>query len=234
VVALCDQDDVWHDDKLALIEQEFAAHPEAGMVLSDARLVDETLRPLGYTAWQSIQLSPRKRNWISHGQAYRVFLAQYVATGAAMAFRSEYKPLILPIPPSWVHDAWIAFLLAAVAPVRLVERPLIDYRQHSSQQIGLKKLGLLGLYRKALAMRSVSLGDLHDQFKLAYDRLLNFPYADPRFLAGLERKLEHLQRRHKLRQNRLTGLPVIASEALRGNYARYSYGWKSVAQDLFF
>lgn len=234
VIVLCDQDDVWHQDKLAAIEQEFTAHPQAGMVLSDARIVDENLQPLGYTAWEAIGLSRRKRELIEQGQTHRVFLSQYVATGATMAFRSEFKSLVLPIPANWVHDAWIAFLLAAVAPVRFIDRPLIDYRQHASQQIGLRKMGVWDLYRKAIVMRGTSFRELRDKYQMAYDRLVAFGGADREFLAGLEQKLAHLARRDKLRRNRLTALPAIFSEMVRGNYARYSYGWKSIVQDLFF
>src|SRR5687768_16857497 len=40
VIALSDQDDVWREDKLQLIEQAFHKTPEAGLVFSDAELVD--------------------------------------------------------------------------------------------------------------------------------------------------------------------------------------------------
>jgi glycosyltransferase involved in cell wall biosynthesis len=234
VTALCDQDDVWHAEKLEVLARELEKHPEAAMVFSDANLVSEQLAPLGYTAWQSIGLSRRKRRWIEQGAAARVFLSQYVVTGATMAFRSSYRDLVLPIPANWVHDAWIAFLLAAVAPARMVNRPLIDYRQHATQQIGLRKLGPFGLYRLAQSLRATSFQSLHDQFAAAYIRLKTDPHADEKFVEGLERKLEHLLRRHRIRQRRPISLPAIVVETLRGGYFRYSYGWKSVLQDLLF
>src|ERR687891_741004 len=41
VIALSDQDDVWRKDKLELIEQELQRNASAGLVFSDAELVDE-------------------------------------------------------------------------------------------------------------------------------------------------------------------------------------------------
>src|SRR3982751_1684084 len=46
VIALSDQDDVWRSDKLQLIEEAFGRSPSAGLVFSDAELVDENLQPL--------------------------------------------------------------------------------------------------------------------------------------------------------------------------------------------
>ena len=50
---------------------------------------------------------------------------------------------MLPIPGDTVlqHDAWIALIIAAVAPVAFLEEPLIKYRQHTGQQIGVSIKG---------------------------------------------------------------------------------------------
>ncbi|MEW6063664.1 MAG: hypothetical protein AB1538_00390 [Bacillota bacterium] len=54
-------------------------------------------------------------------------------TGATMAFRAEFKELILPIPASWVHDGWIALIIAFLADLAIIHEPLIKYRQHSKK-----------------------------------------------------------------------------------------------------
>src|SRR6267154_3101567 len=43
IIFLCDQDDVWREDKLAVIERTFSSSPQTGLVFSDAELVDENL-----------------------------------------------------------------------------------------------------------------------------------------------------------------------------------------------
>ena len=40
IIALSDQDDVWREDKLHSIEQAFRKTPTAGLVFSDAEIVD--------------------------------------------------------------------------------------------------------------------------------------------------------------------------------------------------
>src|SRR4029078_1399724 len=54
VIALSDQDDVWRPDKLALIEGAFQKTPNAGLVFSDAEIVDEDLDPLGRRMWDEV------------------------------------------------------------------------------------------------------------------------------------------------------------------------------------
>jgi len=69
-------------------------------------------------------------------------------TGAAMAFRSRFHDLVLPLRepgggrygwPEWglIHDGWIALMIAATAEVVPVAEPLIKYRQHAGQQLGI-------------------------------------------------------------------------------------------------
>src|ERR1700753_2242608 len=41
LMALCDQDDIWYPTRLERSQQEFAAHPEAGLVFSDAEVIDD-------------------------------------------------------------------------------------------------------------------------------------------------------------------------------------------------
>src|SRR5205814_1057756 len=124
LIALADQDDVWLPGKLERLEQEFERDPCAGLVFSDAEVVDERLRPLGYTVWQSLGFDARARKTFAEGSGFEALLARNVVTGAAMAFRSRFRGLVLPLRevgggrygwPEWglIHDGWIALLIAA-------------------------------------------------------------------------------------------------------------------------
>ena len=75
---------------------------------------------------------------IHEGKAFEVLLPAWWVTGATMAFRSEYKPLILPIPMdlAMIHDGWISLMIAAIATVKAIPETLISYRQHQQQQLG--------------------------------------------------------------------------------------------------
>src|SRR6185436_10769867 len=137
-IALSDQDDVWRADKLQLIENAFQSAPKAGLIFSDAEIVDENLKPLDRRMWDEVSFDARKRRLVRSGRALEVLITGWTVTGATMAFRSRFVKLSLPIPDAiaMIHDGWIALTISAVADVVAVDEPLIQYRQHAQQQIG--------------------------------------------------------------------------------------------------
>lgn len=142
IIALADQDDVWHPDKLRRMEDEFIAAPHVGLVFTDLEVVDEDLRPLGYRAWQCdwVEFGRREQQLFRRGRELDVLLTRNVVTGSALAFRAEFKNLIVPIPNISrleIHDQWIALIIAAVAGVAFIDEPLVQYRRHTGQQMGL-------------------------------------------------------------------------------------------------
>jgi glycosyltransferase involved in cell wall biosynthesis len=233
VIALADQDDVWRADKLARLERALLDRPEAGLVFSDALVVDESLRPLGYTLWQAIEFPPAEQRRFRDGDAFALLLRRYRVTGATLAFRAAYKDLVLPIPGAWVHDAWIALLIAAVAPVALVAEPLLQYRQHPTQQLGQRKRSLYQQYLAARSMSRDTYQAVADRFGEARERLLPVPGLPAERIEALTQKIDHYRQRARMRERGVWRLPIILREAWRGHYCRYSLGWKAIAQDLF-
>src|SRR6202167_2057678 len=51
LIALSDQDDIWYPIRLERSEQEFAAHPEAGLVFSDGEIIDDQDQLVGMRLW---------------------------------------------------------------------------------------------------------------------------------------------------------------------------------------
>ncbi len=236
IIALSDQDDVWLPGKLARIEEALGRSPRAAMVFSDAELVDEGLRPLGLRLWRCVYVGRRQQRQVWEGATLELLLRHNIVTGATMAFRSEFKDLLLPIPRGWVHDGWIALLLAAVADVELIAEPLIRYRQHGSQQIGAEAPTLWGQYQHAKTMGQEYFRRETDNFAAALDRLSAQAQraVPPEAMAKLERKVAHYRARLRMREvGRLRRLPIIFKELIRGRYFRYSINWKAIPQDLF-
>jgi len=235
VIVLSDQDDVWLPQKIERLEKVLDANPMTGMVFSDAQMVDEKLQPLGYTLWDAVRFSPHVRKVFRTNGAFDYLLRRYAVTGATMAFRSEYKDLVLPIPDDWVHDAWIALLISAVAEVAFVEESLILYRQHAAQQIGEKVRGLYGQYLMAKRMDLPYFERLLKGHQAVRQRLAEqarWPVG-PEKLAALDEKINFLEQRISMRRgNRLRRLLPIAEQLRRGRYGRFGEGWKSLGQDL--
>jgi glycosyltransferase involved in cell wall biosynthesis len=233
VIALCDQDDVWKPHKLRVLELELRANPRAGVVFSNAALVGANGEPLRRTLWGALELTHGRRRRLAAGRGLEVLVRWNVVSGAAMAFRSSLCDLVLPIPPGWVHDAWIALLVAAVAPIVPVAEPLIDYRQHPAQQIGERKRGLVAQYRKAWEMGRGTFEGVAERFAEALARLRNWPGVPPERVRLLEEKVCHAQVRAGMRTPGVWRLPRVAREWWAGGYRRFSRGWKAAAQDLF-
>ena len=95
IIFLCDQDDVWRRDKLARFEDTFTSRPETGFVFSDADVVDENLRPLSHL---SDDFGRERLTDLEQVKAFHALLRRNLVTGATLAFRSSFRPLVLPIP----------------------------------------------------------------------------------------------------------------------------------------
>jgi len=236
VIFLCDQDDVWHPQKLARFESAFRSAPDVGLVASDLEVVGPDLAPLGLRMWQSIPFGPDLQAEVEAGRGCRLLLRYNVVTGAAAAFRADLRDIVLPIPPSWVHDGWIAFLVAAVAPVRLVRDPLTDYRQHTSQQIGTQPLTLSRQITFARLRDAAYFARFADGFEAAADRLAGIKdrLYDPHLIERTRQRAAHARTQYRMRLgSRIGRLGPATRELLRGNYHRFGHGFKGFAADLF-
>jgi glycosyltransferase involved in cell wall biosynthesis len=126
-VAMADQDDAWHPEKLATLLAEIG---DARLVYSDARIVDRNGKLIADTYWQ------RRRN--NHTDLLSVLVANSV-TGAASLLRRDLLDDALPFPPAQFahfHDHWIGLTALALGDVAFVDRPLYDYVQHRDASLG--------------------------------------------------------------------------------------------------
>ncbi len=230
IIFLCDQDDVWYPNKMETIEAVFINRPETGAVFTDADVVDENLQPLGSRLWKYFRFRPKEQAQVEAGDALSVLLRHPVATGATMAFRSSFRDFLLPMPPTW-HDAWIALLIGTTSHLIALPAPLIAYRQHGHNQVGIPRPG---------KNRDKTVAEIYGPRVLLYERarerLLEF--AD-RFPAGVQRiyrfneAINLLQVRATLPIDRWRRLPIALQGLIAYRYHRYAYGWGSFLKDLF-
>lgn len=239
VIALSDQDDVWHNDKLQKIDDAFLKNPTAGLIFSDAEIVDENLNPLNRRMWNEVGFDAHKRKLVSTGRALEVLINGWTVTGATMAFRSNFTKLSLPIPTeiAMIHDGWIALTIAAVAQVVMIDEPLIKYRQHERQQIGAPTRTLASTNRagiEAALRRRNHADDLHKILTTLAERLSASAhlYDTRTALSFVSDYSFHLNARANLPQRRLNRVPSILRELLSLRYHEYANGFKSAAKDL--
>ncbi len=245
IIVLADQDDVWHKEKLQRIGKVFSSNTETGLVLSDAEVVDKDLCSMGYYLWQAT-FNRKEQKLFDKGEAFSVLSTHNVATGATMAFRAKYRDLILPIPDDTplIHDGWIASLIAAVAEVSLIREPLIKYRQHPHQQLGIRLPDTKPSPERFFGERranTAALGKasfLEDIARLnkIRERLLTMKnvFDGAKAIKFLEAKASHIQTRVLLHDKESDRISPILKELLSGHYHLYSKGIRSAARDFWF
>lgn len=230
-IALCDQDDVWRKDKLQRMADVLDGEPAVGGVFSDATLVDENSQPLPQSMWEQRRFDARLQAALNDRQAAPLQLMERnVVTGATFMFRSHFVLQVIPIPPEWVHDAWIALLIATQATLRALPARLMSYRLHGEQQIGIKPVSwhhpLHDERKKALAFHDT----LIERWRSMTERLVALA-ADPLVIGHAQERLKFLEARTALRQQDPLSRFVSATVTLPG-YFKFSKGLLSYCRDL--
>lgn len=234
VIVLSDQDDRWRPRKLETFAQLFSNRPELEVVFTNADLIDAAGQPTGNRLWDGVGFTAPFQQRVASGDLFRVLLKRYVMTGATMAFRSRLRAAILPIPPSWVHDAWIAMICAATSgPVEMCPDPLTEYRIHPQQQIGCSRMTRWQQYQFVRKLTAEHLDTQAKQFADAAQRVAELCGSDHPHTRQLQAKVQHLQRRAVMRSSgRFQKILGACRELTSGSYERYSLGIKTCLADM--
>lgn len=130
LIALADQDDLWLPQKLEILEKEIL-DKNASLVFGDAQVIDGDGKIFG-ESWRKIGSIPRDLS-------LRALLTGFTnVTGCMTLFQAGLLEQILPIPAGVpVHDQWIALCASHQRGVCAVDIPVIQYRIHDQNAIGM-------------------------------------------------------------------------------------------------
>lgn len=138
-VAFCDQDDVWHPEKIAHAVSALNGVTGSGpaMYCSRSEIVDEHLEHIGYTELPGE---------FGFGNA----LVENAATGCTIVLNRKAIDLVGEHLPDKVlmHDWWCYLVLTCFGEVIFSANPYIQYRQHGNNTIGLASNTFYRLGRK--------------------------------------------------------------------------------------
>lgn len=160
-VFLCDQDDVWDEDKVR-ISLERMQELEAGhgketpiLVHTDLRVVDQMLTTISDSFFDF-------QNLDDQALAFKQLLVQNMVTGCTVVVNRALLNRALPIPADAImHDWWLALVAAAFGQIGFVGRSTMSYRQHGSNTVGAKGWTfLLMVSRLKQLMSRTGAGDL--------------------------------------------------------------------------
>ena len=129
-IALCDQDDIWVDTKLAILYESIGS---SSLVYANSLLVNAQGKSLKKTLAQKL-----KNNFISSKSALN-FLYDNAVSAHAILFKQELVAFIVPFPKQTYFDAYIAATAASLEGVIYVDETLVHYRQHATNTLGNKK-----------------------------------------------------------------------------------------------
>jgi glycosyltransferase involved in cell wall biosynthesis len=232
LIALSDQDDVWHPDRILRAVERFEARPSLDFLASDAAIIDDEGVRTGATLWGHLCVSPDELGRIADGRGFEVLIKRNVVTGATGMLRREFLEAALPLPSSWIHDEWLAILAASRGGFDVIPEQLIDYRVHGGNQIGVAAPTL----RRRVAHVFAPRGDRLDWLADRADRLVDTigaigVAAEVVELARLKQTFE--RRRSLYPASRLRRWGPVAVNAKKGNYRRLSsQGNLDVIRDL--
>jgi glycosyltransferase involved in cell wall biosynthesis len=232
LIALSDQDDIWYPTRLERSEQEFNQHPETGLVFSDADIMDEQGLLVGETLWQRIGFAGQRKHDLLSGNF--VILAKHrFVTGATVMFRASLRDRCLPIGAGWIHDEWIAMIVAAYSDLGPIDQPLIRYRTHGSQQVGfVNKLERRAEGNTRAEKHWARVAESARELEQLWDFLC--PLADEqsmRVLAAYRAHLRFLSFRSALPAIRLLRLaPILVHSS---EYAVHASGLASMLKDFW-
>lgn len=233
VVVFSDQDDVWKPNRIARMLEVFDNNPYVAYVFSNGELIDEKGSVLVGTLFDSVDFTAEERRRYQNGEAMDILLRHNVITGAALAVRRAYLIKVLPFQTDWWHDYYLAFLLEVNGGGVVLDEPLIQYRCHGSQQVG---VAASGGFKKMLAYaRKQNEAYCHQDvvnFRTLRKRLDALDLVSSAFLADLDDKIAFFETRTLMRSDPFMA-PILLWHGWRsGNYVRYTLGIKQLIVDM--
>lgn len=124
VIVLSDQDDIWLENKVAVIRDHFHNAPASVKLISlNGMAVDENGNVTVPSLFDKLNAGP--------GLLKNVFNNTYM--GCCLAFSRELLDIALPFPKRIpMHDMWLGLLAEIYGEVAFVPEKTILYRKHSA------------------------------------------------------------------------------------------------------
>jgi len=236
LIALSDHDDMWDPAKTATLVPRLSAAPRPAMVFTDARIIDDCNNFSGEHLFASYGVTDEELDAVAARRGAEYLVRRNIATGATAMLTRDLLDVALPVPELFVHDEWLALLAASLGTLMVDRTPLIDYRVHSTNQIGIPPRSLTGQARVALTGRRQRYVNLRDRAEALHDRLAG-QGASEEVLTLLADKAAFEAERSTMPWFWPARLPGILRRYRQGAYGRFTYRpslerWRDLAQRM--
>ena len=165
-VMLCDQDDVWHKDKikatLAKMQELEARYPTIPILVhTDLQIVDQNLK-LIHPSYKTYMHANFDRT------ALHQVLIQNTFAGCTAMYNRALCKLLAKTPYYCVaHDWWLQLVASAFGKIGYVSEPTMLYRQHGKNEIGTKNIRSISYKLKMLSKGRHIKNAIHSTFRQA-------------------------------------------------------------------
>lgn len=129
-----DQDDFWSSDKVSRQKGvlEGMDSGSASLVHHDMEVVNADLSRRHSSFFDLMKMDPSNLT-------FNDLLGRNEVTGCTIACNRTLLELASPFPAGIImHDWWLALVCSAAGEMRVIDQPLVRYRQHGSNVIGAK------------------------------------------------------------------------------------------------
>lgn len=148
----CDQDDLWHPDKLRCLADAWSADRGADVLYSDVRLINAQGQVLA-PSYIGPQGALARQQDVAHASSLFVNVVPGMAMALTRRFLTDHRQAWQW--PQWVMHDWAWIIVAHLSGARVLQVPqaLVDYRQHGANAVGSRRPGALrtplGMWRQA-------------------------------------------------------------------------------------
>lgn len=136
LIALCDQDDIWHPSKLAVAAEAFD-NPDTVLFFHAAWLINSSGERIGQPLVHSL---PARNPPLSVHSLFSPLGFSMVIHRSLLQFSDLWDRSIDSHEPQsrMAHDLWLFFLGSVFGEIIYSDRKLVEYRQHGGNTYGLK------------------------------------------------------------------------------------------------
>lgn len=234
IIFLCDQDDVWFKNKTNLISHVFEENENAQLVFSNALVTNEKLETIN-ELFNTLNFSTSY--FENQEKAFKKLLNDNFVVGATATIRKDFLNKVSDFDNGWAHDSWLAIIATLYNGLFFIDEPLIYYRQHSSNTIGLNQENKLNKVKTTLKKFFINNQDKYAGVRLPLllylkDYMLKKDFNKENYLQ-LDKCIEFWNRRSKFSKNTVfKNVYIVLKDAIKGEQKRNRNITKPVIIDL--
>lgn len=218
IIFFCDQDDIWKENKVELMCQVFNDNPNALLVFSNAHITNENLEIKG-NLFENLSYQNSYLN--NQYETVNYLLNDNFVTGATTAIKKEILNYIGDLDNGWAHDYWFGIVAALYGGLKNINEPLIYYRQHDKNTIGIgKKYGFDKIKKLFSKNKENNIENQYAELRLPQliylDKFIKEQKLDACYQKILDKKLDFWKKReHFGQQGIITNVIIVIKGAIK-------------------